>query len=137
MATSPLASVRRVLEYGVSVIDPDKILMGMPNYAYDWPLPFIRNVTKAESISNVQAIERAVEHGVTIQFDEQSQSPFYYYTDDQGAAHVVWFDDARSMNAKYRLIPEYNLRGAGIWQIMNFFPQSWLVVNQLFTVDKV
>ncbi len=137
MATAPLASVRRVLEYGVSVIDPDKILMGMPNYAYDWPLPFIMNQTQAESISNVQAIERAVEHGVTIQFDEPAQAPFYYYTDEQSTAHVVWFDDARSMNAKYRLIPEYNLQGDGIWQIMNFFPQSWLVVNSLFTVNKV
>ncbi len=137
MATSPIASVRRVLEYGVSVIDPDIILMGMPNYAYDWPLPFIRNQTQAESISNVQAIERAVENGVTIQFDEESQSPFYYYTDNQSTAHVVWFDDARSMNAKYRLIPEYNLRGAAVWQIMNFFPQSWLVVNSLFNIVKV
>ena len=137
MATAPLASVRRVLAYGVSVIDPDKILMGMPNYAYDWPLPFIKQQTSAESISNVQAIERAVQYGVTIQFDEQAQTPFYYYTDAQGVAHVVWFEDARSMNAKYRLIPEYNLTGAGIWQIMNFFPQSWLIVNNLFTVAKV
>jgi spore germination protein len=137
MATAPLASVRRVLQYGVSVIDPDKILMGMPNYAYDWPLPFVKNQTKAESISNVQAIERAVEHNTTIQFDEQAQSPFYYYTDEQGIAHVVWFEDARSMNAKYRLVPEFNLHGVGVWQIMNFFPQSWLVVNSLFTVNKV
>lgn len=137
MATSPLANVRRVLEYGVSVINPDKILMGMPNYAYDWPLPFIRNQTQAESISNVEAIMRAVEYGVTIQFDEESQSPFYYYTDTEGVAHVVWFDDARSMNAKFRLIPELNLRGAGIWQIMNFFPGMWLIVNNLFTVEKV
>ncbi|QHQ61716.1 LysM peptidoglycan-binding domain-containing protein [Anaerocolumna sedimenticola] len=137
MATSPLASVRRVLEYGVSVIDPDKILMGMPNYAYDWPLPFIRGQTKAENISNVQAIERAAQFGVTIQFDEPAQAPFYYYTSEEGAAHVVWFDDVRSMNAKYRLIPEYNLHGVGVWQIMNFFPQSWLVVNNLFTVTKV
>ncbi|MGB8451225.1 MAG: glycosyl hydrolase family 18 protein [Anaerocolumna sp.] len=137
MATAPLASVRRVLQYGVSVIDPNKILMGMPNYAYDWPLPFIKNQTQAESISNVQAIERAVEYGVTIQFDEQAQAPYYYYTDAQGAAHVVWFDDARSMNAKYRLIPEFKLHGDGIWQIMDFFPQSWLVVNSLFTVNKV
>lgn len=137
MATSPLANVRRVLEYGVSVINPDKILMGMPNYAYDWPLPFIRNQTQAESISNVEAIMRAVEYGVTIQFDEESQSPFYYYTDAEGVAHVVWFDDARSMNAKFRLIPELNLRGAGIWQIMNFFPGMWLIVNNLFTVEKV
>ncbi len=137
MATAPLNSVRRVLSYGVSVIDPDKILMGMPNYAYDWPLPYVKGTTKAETISNVEAINRGVRYGVTIQFDEASQAPFYYYTASDGVEHAVWFDDARSMNAKYRLIPEFNLNGAGIWQIMNFFPAMWLVVNNLFNVAKV
>lgn len=137
MATAPLNSVRRVLAYGVSVIDPDKILMGMPNYAYDWPLPFVRGETKAETISNVEAIERGVQHNVTIQFDEASQAPFYYYTAEDGIEHAVWFDDARSMNAKYRLIPEFGLNGSGVWQIMNFFPGAWLVVNNLFEVAKV
>ncbi|SHO44809.1 glycosyl hydrolase family 18 protein [Anaerocolumna xylanovorans] len=137
MATAPLNSVRRVLAYGSSVIDPDKILMGMPNYAYDWPLPYVRGETRAETISNVEAINRGVQYGVTIQFDEASQAPFYYYTNSDGVEHVVWFDDARSMNAKYRLIPEFNLSGAGIWQIMNYFPGMWLVVNSLFDVSKV
>lgn len=137
MATAPLNSVRRVLEYGISEIDPDKILMGIPNYAYDWVLPFIRGETQAESLSNVAALERGIEHGVTIQFDEDSQTPFYYYTSPDINEHVVWFEDARSMNAKYRLIPEYNLRGSGVWQIMNFFPQSWVVVTQLFNIEKV
>lgn len=137
MATAPLNSVRRVLSYGVSVINPDKILMGMPNYAYDWPLPYVKGTTKAETISNVEAINRGVRYGVTIQFDEASQAPFYYYTASDGVEHAVWFDDARSMNAKYRLIPEFNLNGAGIWQIMNFFPAMWLVVNNLFNVAKV
>ena len=137
MATAPLNSVRRVLAYGVSVIDPDKILMGMPNYAYDWPLPFVRGETKAETISNVEAIDRGVQHNVTIQFDEASQAPFYYYTAEDGIEHAVWFDDARSMNAKYRLIPEFGLNGSGVWQIMNFFPGAWLVVNNLFEVAKV
>lgn len=137
MATAPLNSVRRVLAYGVSVIDPDKILMGMPNYAYDWPLPYVRGETRAETISNVEAINRGVRYGVTIQFDEEAQAPFYYYTAEDGTEHVVWFDDARSMNAKYRLIPEFGLSGSGVWQIMNFFPQSWLVVNDLFDVAKV
>lgn len=137
MATAPLNSVRRVLSYGVSVIDPDKILMGMPNYAYDWPLPYVEGQSKAETISNVQAIDRGVQYGVTIQFDEASQAPFYYYTNSDGVEHVVWFDDARSMNAKYRLIPEFKLNGAGVWQIMNYFPGMWLVVNNLFNVAKV
>lgn len=137
MATAPLNNVRRVLEYGISVIDPDKILMGIPNYAYDWILPFVRGETKAESLSNVEALKRGVANNVTIQFDEAAQVPFYYYTSDDGNVHVVWFEDARSMNAKFRLIPEYGLYGAGVWQIMNYFPQAWLVVNNLFNIVKV
>lgn len=137
MATSPLPEVRRVLEYGVSVIDNDKILMGVPNYAYDWPLPFIEGQTSAETISNMEAIERAAQHGVTIEFDEEAQAPFYYYTDSEGTNHVVWFDDARSMEAKHRLINEFKLGGSGVWQIMKFFPQLWMVVNSLFNVKKV
>lgn len=136
MATAPLNNVRRVLEYGVSVIPPNKILMGIPNYAYDWPLPYVKNITQAESIGNQEAIERAVRFGVTIQFDEPSQAPFYNYTVDS-VDHTVWFDDVRSMNAKFRLIPELGLNGAGVWQIMKFFPGLWLVVDSLFTVNKV
>lgn len=137
MATAPVNSVRIVLEYGISEIDPNKILMGMPNYAYDWPLPFIRGETQAESLGNVEAIIRAAEYQVTILFDPEAQAPYYYYTNAEGTPHVVWFDDARSMEAKFRLIPEYGLIGTGIWQIMKFFPQCWLVVNTLFSVNKV
>jgi spore germination protein len=137
MATSPLNMMRPVLDYGVSVIDRNKILMGIPNYAYDWPLPFVQGQTMAESIPNQEAIARAVQHGVTIQFDEQAQSPFYNYTTDQGVQHVVWFDDVRSMNAKLRLINEYRLAGGGVWQIMNFFPGLWLVVNNIYNITKI
>lgn len=137
MATSPINNMRRVLDYGVSVIDPSKILLGVPNYAYDWPLPFVRGETAAESITNQEAILRAAQYGVNIQFDEVAQSSFYNYTTPEGVQHVVWFDDVRSMNAKLRLISEYNLAGAGVWQIMNYFPGLWIVVNELYTVLKV
>ena len=111
MATAPLNNVRQVLEYAVSTIPNEKILMGIPNYSYDWPLPFVRGETVAEALSNQEAIARAAEYGVTIEFDQLAQAPFYYYTDEAGVEHVVWFDDARSMNAKFRLIPELQLRG--------------------------
>ena len=136
MATSPLNNVRQVLDYGVTVIDRSKILLGVPNYSYDWPLPFVQGETVAEALSNHEAIQRAAQYGVTIQFDETAQAPFYNYTDAQGVEHVVWFDDVRSMNAKFRLIPEYNLTGAGIWQIMNFFPGMTNVIGSLFTVEN-
>lgn len=136
MATAPVNNVRRVLEYGLSVIPNEKILMGVPNYAYDWTLPFIMGESRAESLSNQEAIVRAARYGVTIEFDEIAQAPFYYYTDEAGVEHVVWFDDARSMNAKLRLIPELQLRGAGIWHVMNFFPALYMEINSMFNIEE-
>ncbi len=137
MATAPVNNVRRVIEYGVSVIDPDKIIQGLPNYAYDWPLPFVQGETSAESISNQEAITRGVQYGVTIQFDETAQCPFYNYTTVEGVQHIVWFDDVKSMTAKITLITEFGLAGGGIWQIMKFFPGLWMAVDSRFTIIKV
>jgi spore germination protein len=137
MATAPVNNVRKVLEYGVSVIDPGKILMGIPNYAYDWPLPFVRGQTRAESIGNQDAISRAAQYNVNILFDDLAQAPHYFYTDANSIRHTVWFDDVRSFEAKMRLIPELNLNGGGIWQIMRYSPALWNVVGSLFNVRKV
>ena len=137
MATAPVNMVRRVLNYGVSVIDPDKILMGIPNYAYDWPLPFVKGTTKAETLGNQEAITRGVQFGVTILFDELAQCPYYFYTTAEGIQHVVWFDDVRSMTAKFALIPELGLNGAGVWQIMRYFPGMWMVVNSQFVISRI
>lgn len=131
LAVAPIPSVRRVLDYAVSEIPVDKIYMGIPNYAYDWPLPYERGVTVAETIGNTQAVRRAYDYGTEILFDEQSKAPYYYYTDESGIEHVVWFEDVRSVIAKYDLIREYGFRGAGYWNLMREFRQNWVYVNSL------
>ena len=98
-----------MLDYAVTEIPPEKILMGMPNYGYDWTLPFMRG-TPAQSVSLTQAVDLALRYGVEIQFDEQAQTPYFYYTDN-GTQHVVWFDDPRSIDAKLQLIDDYRLSG--------------------------
>ena len=62
MAVSPVDQVRRVLNYAVSVIPPEKILMGMPNYGYDWTLPY-KQGTAARTVTNTGAIELALREG--------------------------------------------------------------------------
>lgn len=135
MAVAPLPNVRAVLDYAVTEIPAEKIFLGVPNYGYDWPLPFVQGVTRAQSISNQRAIELAVEHSIAIQYDETAQSPFFHYTDAGGIVHEVWFEDARSMAAKLRLIAEYGFRGAGFWNLMRPFSQTWLVLDSLYDVD--
>ena len=134
MAVAPLPNVRAVLDYAVTEIPPGKIFLGVPNYGYDWTLPFVQGVTRAQSISNQRAIELAVEYDIAIQYDETAQSPFFHYTDTGGAVHEVWFEDARSMDAKLRLIAEYGFQGAGFWNLMRPFSQTWLVLDGLYNI---
>ncbi len=134
MAVSPLPQVRSVLDYAVTEIAPEKILLGMPNYGYDWPLPFQQGVTAARSISNGTAVRLAIDYGVEIQYDERAQAPCFRYTDRAGTAHEVWFEDARSTEAKLRLVAEYGFRGAGYWNLMRPFAQGWNVLNSLYNI---
>jgi len=139
MAVSPIRNVERVLDYAVSRIPADKIMMGIPNYAYDWPLPYVKGDTKADSMSNVMAVKLAIDKNAAIQYDEQSQTPYFTYFDRTAngpVEHEVWFDDARSMDAKLRLMNEKDLYGGGVWNVMNYFPQLWTVMNQLYSLRK-
>lgn len=135
LAVAPLNQVRRVVEYAVTEIAPEKIDLGIPNYGYDWPLPYERGVTAATAIGNVQAVQIAIEQGVSIQFDTLAQSPFFTYEVD-GIQHEVWFEDVRSIQGKFDLIKEFGLGGCGYWQIMRWWRANWRLLYKNFYILK-
>jgi len=135
-AIAPINEVEKVIKYAVSVIPSKKILMGIPNYAYDWTLPFVRG-SSASPLTNPAAVRLAAKVGARIQFDTVAQSPFFDYYDSSAKHHIVWFEDARSIEAKMKLVNKYGLGGVSYWTINTFFSQNWLVLNSMFTVAKV
>lgn len=134
MAVAPLNQVQRVVEYAVTEIPPEKIDLGIPNYGYDWPLPFVRGETQATSIGNVQAVRIAIEQDVAIRFNDLAQSPFFTYF--QEVEHEVWFEDVRSLQGKFDLIREFGLGGCGYWQIMRWFAANWRLLYKNFYIQK-
>lgn len=112
-------------------------MMGTPVYGYDWKLPFVQGQTHAQGLSPQAAEQRAGRYGVPIQYNTTYEAPFYNYTDAQGARHIVWFEDARSFQAKCNLVKQYNLRGMSFWQWPSPFPQVWPIMADNFTVRKV
>ncbi|WHZ03188.1 glycoside hydrolase family 18 protein [Neobacillus sp. YX16] len=135
MAVSPIDQVRRVLEYAITEMPPNKIMMGQNLYGYDWTLPFVQG-SVAKAVSPQQAIELAARYRVPIQYDTKAQAPFFRYTAEDGKRHEVWFEDARSIQAKFNLIKELKIRGMSYWKLGLAFPQNWLLIVENFNVVK-
>ena len=136
MAVAPIDQVRKVMEYALTEVPNYKLMMGIPLYGYDWTLPYVKGGKWAKAISTVKANELARKYNVEIQYDDVAQSPYFYYTDEEGNKHEVWFEDARSMQAKFDLVKELVLKGFYYWVLGYNFPQNWLLIDDNFVVRK-
>lgn len=135
MPVSPIGPVREVLEYAITEMPPQKILMGQNLYGYDWTLPY-QEGTVAKAVSPQESITIAAQYNVPIQYDYEAQAPFIEYTDAEGKKHIIWTEDARSIQAKFDLIKELNLRGMSYWKLGLEFPQNWVLIVHNFNVVK-
>lgn len=135
-AISPLNEIKKVLDYAVTVIPRNKIYFGFQLYARDWVLPHVQG-QEAQTFSVQEAIRRGVKYGVVIQYDNIAQSPFFRYRDENGIMHEVWFEDARSAQAKFDMVKAYNLGGISYWALGYPFPQNWTLLEDNFTIRKI
>jgi spore germination protein len=136
MAVSPIGPVRQVLTYAISEMPAGKIMMGQNLYGYDWTLPYVAGGPYAKALSPQAAIDLARNRNAAIQYSYRDQAPHFDYTDDEGRRHKVWFEDARSIQAKFDLIKELDLRGISYWKLGLPFPQNWLLIQDNFNVVK-
>ncbi|WP_411954390.1 LysM peptidoglycan-binding domain-containing protein [Alkalibacillus sp. S2W] len=137
MAVSPIGPVTDVVEYALTEIPADKIMLGQNTYGYDWTLPYEEGGDPAQAISPNQGIQLAREYNQAIEFDEEAQAPYFYYWDEDGNQHEVWFEDARSIQTKFDLIKEKGLRGISYWKLGLAFPQNWALLDHEFNIRKL
>ncbi len=135
MAIAPINQVRAVLEYATSVIPAEKLLMGIPTYGYNWLIPDTPN-NLATGIAPLAAQNLAIDKGAAVRFDPMGASPmFHYWMGSQ--EHEIWFEDAKSIMAKFHLVYEMGLRGVSFWVLGQAFPQLWRLVADTFVVKKL
>lgn len=136
MAVSPIGPVTDVVNYALTEMPASKILLGQNLYGYDWTLPFEPGGELAKAVSPQEAIALARDNNQAILYDQEAQAPYFFYQDPQGNRHEVWFEDARSIQAKFDLIKEKNLRGISYWKLGLAFPQNWLLLEDQFQIKK-
>lgn len=124
-AIAPLPWVERVLQLAISEVPRSKLMLGVAAYGYDWISGQQGNAVQS---ADAQAIARA--HAASGQWDAASQSPWFTYTDRQGREHTVWYEDARSLNAKIALAIQYQVNGIVIWRLGGEDPAIWAEIRQ-------
>jgi len=135
MLLSPINQVKPVLDYAVTTIPSEKILLGIPCYGYDWTLPYAEG-TQTRALSPLQAVRLAMTVGADIEYNLEGAAAYFYYYDVSGSQHFVSFLDARSVYEKLKLVSKYQLGGVSYWTVNNRFEPANLVVNSLRTVKK-
>lgn len=134
MASAPLDKVRRVVEYAAEKICPDKLVLGIPNYGYDWMLPYEKGVTRGCVVGNDQAASAAFRYNAEIEYAGIAQSPWCAYRSG-GMEHVIWFEDIRSICAKWDLVREYGLAGAWYKDVNRPFRANWSMLEECFSTE--
>ena len=136
-SATPVNLLSQVIQNVIKTVPADKVLLGLPVIGYDWPLPYVPGVTKANAITPMIAIIIAAINGVEIQYCEFSQAAYFFYNVNHQSLHNVWFKDARSISAISKLVPQNGLGGLSIWNIMYFNAQMLFVLNNLYDIQRV
>lgn len=136
MAVAPVPQVRKVVQYAVKKIPPQKIVMGAPLYGYDWTLPYKKGGPPAKRIAPQEAETFAKKRSLKIEYNNRDDAPFFYYKDEQGKKHVIWFENEQSMQAKFNLVKEFDLRGISYWVLGEDFPKNWTLLRDNFQIKK-
>ena len=137
---SPVISVYNYnvfLDYVLPQIASDKIFVGIPALGYDWELPYTPRFSTASVLTIEAIIDLAQTYHSTIEFDLSSQTPYFHYMSADGISHEVRFVNATTVHSFVQMLIEKGITGTGVWNIMNYFTQFWLVINNQYRVIKL
>jgi spore germination protein YaaH len=126
---APITWVHQVLDYAKTQIPANKIVLGVPVSGFDWV------DGKGEPVSWLQCFGRTRAFNATLEYDRLSQSPSFKYTDAQGRAHEVWFENAESTTAKLETAKTAGIRGVYLWMIGGEDDRTWAQLHQILPVE--
>ncbi|MES9682621.1 glycosyl hydrolase family 18 protein [Gottfriedia acidiceleris] len=129
---APIPNVKKSLQYAVSVVPRSKILLGIPQYAYDWPIT--GDIRKGNAYSTQNAMKMYKKYESQVYYDREASAPAFRYIDKYGTPHEVWFEDPRSLIAKFHLVKDFNLAGLGCWHIGITMPQTEKILLNEFWI---
>ncbi|MFZ0978466.1 MAG: glycosyltransferase [Candidatus Acidiferrales bacterium] len=117
----------RNIDNMVKLVPPDKLIMGIATYGYDWPVKTKKDASQpvAKAISFQQGVVTAVESGSDVLYDPDSFNLHYSYDDEDNHAHNVWMLDGVTAYNELRAAERAGVRGTAMWRLGLEDPSMW------------
>lgn len=131
----PIASMawyRRVVQRAVQSVPPEKLVIGIANYALDWadgqewadPMTYQAALITANTYRAKEKPEKIID------FDPTDLNPTFWYVDDAGKQHEVWMLDAVTAANQWLVAQNYGVRGVGVWVLGSTDPSIWKFLSR-------
>jgi spore germination protein YaaH len=117
---APLDQVEATIAFAVTRIPAKKVILGAMLLGYDWPIG-----GKGQTVSYQQAMDLSRTYGSVVRHEGPGGSPTFGYTDSNGHAHEVWFEDAQSTKGKLEVAQKYGVGGVFFWRLGGEDPATW------------
>ena len=110
------------------LVPPDKLIMGIANYGYDWPAKTKKNPhPAAKAVTFEEAIIAAVESETQVEYDPDSLNPHFSYEDENNTVHDLWFLDGVTAYNQLRAAERSGIRGTAVWRLGEEDPSMWYI----------
>lgn len=117
--------IQAALDEAVKQIDPDKLILAIAGYGYDWG-----KGSKGSDVTYAEALSIASESDAKVIFDTISYNLTYQYDDESGNPHTVYFTDAATNFNTMRFASEYELGGVALWRLGSADSRLWAFYNK-------
>jgi cellulose synthase/poly-beta-1,6-N-acetylglucosamine synthase-like glycosyltransferase/spore germination protein YaaH/peptidoglycan/xylan/chitin deacetylase (PgdA/CDA1 family) len=140
-APGPIASqdwFTHNIEMALKEVPPQKLIVAIGSYAYDWPAATKKDPHPAAHTLNFQdAIVRAEESEATIEFDADTLNPRFSYSDDGDRLHQVWMVDGVAAFNQVRVAERRGARGVALWRLGSEDPSFWSVIEATTSTEEI
>ncbi|MGC5324988.1 glycosyl hydrolase family 18 protein [Brevibacillus sp. SYSU BS000544] len=106
--------IESTLDFAITYVPSEKVLMGIPEYGNDWNLSDPTNKSNAV-VEWKDMLKLIAATGATPVRDTVSGSMYFTYTDSNGYEHVVWYEDETSITQKTHYTLTYELAGVSVY----------------------
>jgi cellulose synthase/poly-beta-1,6-N-acetylglucosamine synthase-like glycosyltransferase/spore germination protein YaaH/peptidoglycan/xylan/chitin deacetylase (PgdA/CDA1 family) len=122
----------KYLDSRLSKLDPDRVIMVLGSYGYDWTQKGKAYEANADPVTFQEAIQTAHDSDVEIDMDDDALNPHYAYIDEDGAKHAVWFLDATTIFNQIKVTDPWRVRGYGLWRLGSEDPGVWKLFGSAY-----